>query len=220
MDELIFIFILLITSGSIITIYHLYEKKGIKILLIMMTILYLIMSFKTTNIFGLKANLNIIPTTSIYTLIIILLEKHSKKDIQENMKLIIATITFTSIIYILFILFTESINDNIILNTNHLLEYIPNIVSLCTIPVFITLLIRLYKYIKENNKNFYINTIICTVLLIIIETFITTIIVYMLHFNIKLVAQIILSNYLLKILIILLNLSIIKLITSQRKWLS
>ena len=94
MNELILIFIILIISGTIITTYHFYEKLGLKILLIMMTILNLVLSFKTTNLFGLNINLSLIPMTSIYTLTFILIEKHSKTEFKEDLKLIIKSILF------------------------------------------------------------------------------------------------------------------------------
>lgn len=220
MNEVIFIFILLITSGTIITTYHFYQKFGLKILLILLTTLTLIMSFKTAKIFSININLNLIPITSIYTLIYILIEKHSKKELQDNIKLIIETIIFTTITFILFTLFIPSINDNIILNINHLLDLTPVIISYILTPAFVFLTIFLYKYLKENNNNFYLNTIICIIITSIIETSITTTIIYFLNFDIKLTVQIILANCLLKIFIMLIYLGIIKLITAKRKWLS
>ena len=220
MSELIFIFILLIISGIMITTYHLYEKFGLKVLLIIMTILYLIMSFKTTSFLGININLNLLPIISIYTIFILLIEKHSKKELYDDLKLVIKTISITIPIFILFILYPQSINDKIILNPNHLLDYIPSIISLLIMPLFIILIIYLYKFLKDNTKNFYINTIIATILTLIIETTISTIIIYIKQLDIKLTIQILLANFLIKTIIILINLGIIKLLSNQRKWLS
>ena len=220
MNELIFIIITLIISGTIITIYHFYQKKGLKYLLIIITILYLIMSFKTTKIFNTNINLNIISTSYIYLLALLLLEKHSKKEFEENKKLLITTIIFTTIVFLIFILFDQSINDNIILNQNHLIDYIPIIISYITLPLYIILLSTLYKYTKTINKSFNINAIIATFLTCIIETTISTTIIYILKLDIKYTVQLILANYLIKIIIILFNLGINKIIMMNRKWLS
>lgn len=219
MNELILIFIILIISGTIITTYHFYEKLGLKILFIIMTVLNLVMSFKTANLFGLNINLSLIPMTSIYTLTFILIEKHSKTEFKDNFKLIIKSILFIFPIFIVFLLFTQSINDNITLNENYLNEFLPNLISLIILPLFILLTVYIYNYLKQTNKNFYINVIICTILVSIIETFITTSIIYIKNTDIVLTMQIILTNYLFKILITLLNLGIIRLVTTKRKWL-
>ena len=219
MNELILIFIILIISGTIITTYHFYEKLGLKILFIIMTVLNLVMSFKTANLFGLNINLSLIPMTSIYTLTFILIEKHSKTEFKDNFKLIIKSILFIFPIFIVFLLFTQSINDNVTLNENYLNEFLPNLISLIILPLFILLTVYIYNYLKQTNKNFYINVIICTILVSIIETFITTSIIYIKNTDIVLTMQIILTNYLFKILITLLNLGIIRLMTTKRKWL-
>lgn len=219
MNELILIFIILIISGTIITTYHFYEKLGLKILFIIMTVLNLVMSFKTANLFGLNINLSLIPMTSIYTLTFILIEKHSKTEFKDNFKLIIKSILFIFPIFIVFLLFTQSINDNVTINENYLNEFLPNLISLIILPLFILLTVYIYNYLKQTNKNFYINVIICTILVSIIETFITTSIIYIKNTDIVLTMQIILTNYLFKILITLLNLGIIRLMTTKRKWL-
>lgn len=189
-------------------------------MLIIITILYLIMSFKTTKIFNTNINLNIISTSYIYLLALLLLEKHSKKEFEENKKLLITTIIFTTIVFLIFILFDQSINDNIILNQNHLIDYIPIIISYITLPLYIILLSTLYKYTKTINKSFNINAIIATFLTCIIETTISTTIIYILKLDIKYTVQLILANYLIKIIIILFNLGINKIIMMNRKWLS
>lgn len=219
MNELILIFIILIISGTIITTYHFYEKLGLKILFIIMTVLNLVMSFKTANLFGLIINLSLIPMTSIYTLTFILIEKHSKTEFKDNFKLIIKSILFIFPVFIVFLLFTQSINDNVTINENYLNEFLPNLISLIILPLFILLTVYIYNYLKQTNKNFYINVIICTILVSIIETFITTSIIYIKNTDIVLTMQIILTNYLFKILITLLNLGIIRLIATKRKWL-
>ena len=220
MNELIFIFILLIISGTIITTFHFFEKFGIKLLLVIMTILYFIMSFKTTNIFGMTVNMNVIPTITIYIILYLLLNKYNKKEFKEDIRLLFNTIIVTIPVFVVFILFTQSINDSNILNINHIKDFIPSIISFIIMPVFVVLTFNYYDYLKKFSDNINLNIVMCTITSSIIESIVVNTIIYVISYDIRFIIHVSLASYIFKIFIILIYIGVIRLNDTRKKWLS
>lgn len=216
MNELIFIVTLLIISGSIIIMHHYLDKLGFKILLVIMTILSFIMSFKIGNYHGIPINVNIIPYMSIFTIFYILQEKYNKKEVKESLQVLVKTSLFTIITFILFILYIQSINDSITINPNNIKDIFSNIIYLIIIPLSIIGSLKTYNYMKTINDNIYINIIIVTILIGLIESIIISLVTNDINYTI----HIALANYLLKIITMIFNIIIIKIFKNKKKVLS
>jgi len=217
MSEFILIVMLLIIGSTMFLMHQFLEKFGLKIMLILLTIISLIMSFKIGIILGIDTNVNIIPYMSVFTIFYILFEKYSQKEVSKNLGLITKTSIYSTIIFTLFILYTQSINDSISLNINYITNIFTSFIPILLLPIFLIVTNKLYNYLKTINENIYINIIMCTISIGLIESIIGAIISNILILDINQIMHIALANYLLKIITIIMSLPIIYLIINKRK---
>ena len=217
MSEFILIVMLLIIGSTMFLMHQFLEKFGLKIMLILLTIISLIMSFKIGIILGIDTNVNIIPYMSVFTIFYILFEKYSQKEVSKNLGLITKTSIYSTIIFTLFILCTQSINDSISLNINYITNIFTSFIPILLLPIFLVVTNKLYNYLKTINENIYINIIMCTISIGLIESIIGAIISNILILNINQIIHIALANYLLKIITIIMSLPIIYLIINKKK---
>lgn len=216
MSELIMCLILIIIFITIFFSYKYLGKLGLKLSLILLTILSFIMSFKIGLFFGIDTNISVIPYASIFVLLYILIEKYSAQEIKKDITLTIKTSIFTTLIFLIFISYTQSVNDQVIINIDHLIKLLPILSTFIILPLSILLTTKLYKYFNKINENKYINIIICTIAIALIESIIQSILSYFLVLNINEIMNISLANYLFKIIIIIVSLPFINLMIKKK----
>lgn len=208
--------ILIIIFITIFFSYKYLGKLGLKLSLILLTILSFIMSFKIGLFFGIDTNISVIPYASIFVLLYILIEKYSAQEIKKDITLTIKTSIFTTLIFLIFISYTQSVNDQVIINIDHLIKLLPILSTFIILPLSILLTTKLYKYFNKINENKYINIIICTIAIALIESIIQSILSYFLVLNINEIMNISLANYLFKIIIIIVSLPFINLMIKKK----
>ena len=208
--------ILIIIFITIFFSYKYLGKLGLKLSLILLTILSFIMSFKIGLFFGIDTNISVIPYASIFVLLYILIEKCSAQEIKKDITLTIKTSIFTTLIFLIFISYTQSVNDQVIINIDHLIKLLPILSTFIILPLSILLTAKLYKYFNKINENKYINIIICTIAIALIESIIQSILSYFLLLNINEIMNISLANYLFKIIIIIVSLPFINLMIKKK----
>lgn len=208
--------ILIIIFITIFFSYKYLGKLGLKLSLILLTILSFIMSFKIGLFFGIDTNISVIPYASIFVLLYILIEKCSVQEIKKDITLTIKTSIFTTLIFLIFISYTQSVNDQVIINIDHLIKLLPILSTFIILPLSILLTTKLYKYFNKINENKYINIIICTIAFALIESIIQSILSYFLVLNINEIMNISLANYLFKIIIIIVSLPFINLMIKKK----
>lgn len=208
--------ILIIIFITIFFSYKYLGKLGLKLSLILLTILSFIMSFKIGLFFGIDTNISVIPYASIFVLLYILIEKCSAQEIKKDITLTIKTSIFTTLIFLIFISYTQSVNDQVIINIDHLIKLLPILSTFIILPLSILLTTKLYKYFNKINENKYINIIICTIAIALIESIIQSILSYFLVLNINEIMNIALANYLFKIIIIIVSLPFINLMIKKK----
>lgn len=208
--------ILIIIFITIFFSYKYLGKLGLKLSLILLTILSFIMSFKIGLFFGIDTNISVIPYASIFVLLYILIEKCSAQEIKKDITLTIKTSIFTTLIFLIFISYTQSVNDQVIINIDHLIKLLPILSTFIILPLSILLTTKLYKYFNKINENKYINIIICTIAIALIESIIQSILSYFLVLNINEIMNISLANYLFKIIIIIVSLPFINLMIKKK----
>ncbi len=208
--------ILIIIFITIFFSYKYLGKLGLKLSLILLTILSFIMSFKIGLFFGIDTNISVIPYASIFVLLYILIEKYSAQEIKKDITLTIKTSIFTTLIFLIFISYTQSVNDQVIINIDHLIKLLPILSTFIILPLSILLTTKLYKYFNKINENKYINIIICTIAFALIESIIQSILSYFLVLNINEIMNISLANYLFKIIIIIVSLPFINLMIKKK----
>lgn len=208
--------ILIIIFITIFFSYKYLGKLGLKLSLILLTILSFIMSFKIGLFFGIDTNISVIPYASIFVLLYILIEKYSAQEIKKDITLTIKTSIFTTLIFLIFISYTQSVNDQVIINIDHLIKLLPILSTFIILPLSILLTTKLYKYFNKINENKYINIIICTIAIALIESIIQSILSYFLLLNINEIMNISLANYLFKIIIIIVSLPFINLMIKKK----
>ena len=208
--------ILIIIFITVFFSYKYLGKLGLKLSLILLTILSFIMSFKIGLFFGIDTNISVIPYASIFVLLYILIEKCSAQEIKKDITLTIKTSIFTTLIFLIFISYTQSVNDQVIINIDHLIKLLPILSTFIILPLSILLTTKLYKYFNKINENKYINIIICTIAIALIESIIQSILSYFLLLNINEIMNISLANYLFKIIIIIVSLPFINLMIKKK----
>ena len=135
MSEIIFLIITIISMITIPLAYNYLDKKGLYIMLIIMTIVSYLLSFKVLNIWGLSVNANVITTISILEIVYLLIEKETKKNHYNYLFLTIFCLIATAFAILTTSSYIPSINDT--LSTNMKGLFIDNYQILIIFPLLL-----------------------------------------------------------------------------------
>ena len=158
MSEIIFLIITIISMITIPLAYNYLDKKGLYIMLIIMTIVSYLLSFKVLNIWGLSVNANVITTISILEIVYLLIEKETKKNHYNYLFLTIFCLIATAFAILTTSSYIPSINDT--LSTNMKGLFIDNYQILIIFPLLLIITEIISPQIYLTLKKIYENNII------------------------------------------------------------
>lgn len=158
MSEIIFLIITIISMITIPLAYNYLDKKGLYIMLIIMTIVSYLLSFKVLNIWGLSVNANVITTISILEIVYLLIEKETKKNHYNYLFLTIFCLIATAFAILTTSSYIPSINDT--LSTNMKGLFIDNYQILIIFPLLLIITEIISPQIYLNLNQIYQNKII------------------------------------------------------------
>lgn len=158
MSEIIFLIITIISMITIPLAYNYLDKKGLYIMLIIMTIVSYLLSFKVLNIWGLSVNANVITTISILEIVYLLIEKETKKNHYNYLFLTIFCLIATAFAILTTSSYIPSINDT--LSTNMKGLFIDNYQILIIFPLLLIITEIISPPIYLNLNQIYQNKII------------------------------------------------------------
>lgn len=158
MSEIIFLIITIISMITIPLAYNYLDKKGLYIMLIIMTIVSYLLSFKVLNIWGLSVNANVITTISILEIVYLLIEKEIKKNHYNYLFLTIFCLIATAFAILTTSSYIPSINDT--LSTNMKGLFIDNYQILIIFPLLLIITEIISPPIYLNLNQIYQNKII------------------------------------------------------------
>lgn len=201
MNFIIYLIILLI---SILTLYFFkkyFEKTGLIVAYTIMNIVSFILSFKYITLSTINLNSNCIPYITMFTSLYLLLEVNSKK---ETKKIIFTTFIINIMIaLILFIttLHDESLLDSIGINMKNIFYNNFRILIAYPITTMISNYIGIWIYnkVKPLYENAFITMVTSILLVGIIDGLIYNFIAYYNILSVKLIIQILLSSYMLRL---------------------
>ena len=158
MSEIIFLIITIISMITIPLAYNYLDKKGLYLMLIIMTIVSYLLSFKVLNIWGLSVNANVITTISILEIVYLLIEKETKKNHYNYLFLTIFCLIATAFAILTTSSYIPSINDT--LSTNMKGLFIDNYQILILFPLLLIITEIISPQIYLNLNQIYQNKII------------------------------------------------------------
>ena len=158
MSEIIFLIITIISMITIPLAYNYLDKKGLYLMLIIMTIVSYLLSFKVLNIWGLSVNANVITTISILEIVYLLIEKETKKNHYNYLFLTIFCLIATAFAILTTSSYIPSINDT--LSTNMKGLFIDNYQILIIFPLLLIITEIISPPIYLNLNQIYQNKII------------------------------------------------------------
>ena len=219
MNIIMLILLLLICVFSIPLIYNLFDLLGLKILFIINIIMLFIASLKNVEIISLNISLSTIFLLPLTAVLIILFYKIKPKDIKNDVKQIFLMIAFIVVEIIFLFMYQHSINDIFTSNIINVLIYNYKIIIVLPIILLITVYgkIKFYKYIKKIENNIFIDFVITTICIGLIDTVLYTIIVNINILNIDNILKLALSNYLIRIVLSIIYVPVINYVLKRKK---
>ena len=219
MNILMLVVLLLICVFSIPLIYNLFDLLGLKILFIINIIMMFITSFKNIELINLNISLSSIFILPLTALLIISSYKIKAKDLKSNIKQILFIITFIIIEIILLSMYQHSVNDTTTSNVINILLYNHKTIIIFPIVLLITMYgtIKCYQYIKKIENNIFIDFVITSICIGILDTVLYTIIVNINVLSINDILKLALSNYLIRIVLSIIYVPVINYILKRKK---
>lgn len=216
---MIFVIMTMLCLISIPLMYHLFEKKGLKILFLLFYMLAYIFTLKNIKILNIDFSLMIIPYVSLLSILYIANQKISAKDIKKNLRINILFILTIIILLIILFLYNPSVTDLTTANLNKLVE--SNIVSLILFPIVTVISLygtyKLYNFMKKSSNILFINISLTTIIIGIIDCILFIILANIGNFNIVSSVKLGLGNYLMKIILSLVFIPIISYVVNRKK---
>lgn len=219
MNIIITILILLLLTLSIVFVSYFFKREGIFYLLPLLIIISYFLSFKITDFMGLNLVLSSITIGSIFIILYVFLEKGVKKDIQNIKNITILTSILTLLSIIIMNLYIAGVNDILSPNIKGLL--FSNLKM--SISFFGTLIISIYvaTFLYDNFKSIKVNPIFSMILIYIIVCLFSVIINFIIGYvnilTLKEMLLLITSNFIFRIIILLINIPIILQLKNNRR---
>ena len=199
--------------------YNYLDKKGLYIMLIIMTIVSYLLSFKVLNIWGLSVNANVITTISILEIVYLLIEKETKKNHYNYLFLTIFCLIATAFAILTTSSYIPSINDT--LSTNMKGLFIDNYQILIIFPLLliITEIIspQIYLTLNQIYQNKIISINLIYMVLGLLNSLIFSFIAYASDPSFLSKLNIALATYFIGLIISILYTPIFNYLTSKKK---
>lgn len=181
----------------------LFDKQGLKYIYIIYNILAFILSLKIMNILNIDLNSNIIISSCLTLLNFLFIEKTSIKEYKQLVKQTLTVNIIVSLALMLTALYVSSINDPNIINIKYVLQN--NYKIILSYPIInsiyqlITLII--YDNIKQTNQDIKVKMLLSSLNCIMIESILFNLFSYIFTLNFKEIYNLIINNYLIKVII-------------------
>lgn len=207
MNELLWIFTLLLSFISILLCYKYLGKNGLFLWIIVATLVSNIQTVKTVELFGLETSLGTILYGSTFLATDILNFKYGLKESRKTIIYGFLSMIIMTIFMVICLLYKPSINDfaqdslSIIFSFNIRIT-IASLVGFCVSQILDTLIF--HKLQKKYNKLWLSNNV-STMFCQIIDTIIFTLITYIGTMNINAIMEIMFSMYIFKFIVALLD---------------
>ena len=218
MNIIIYLIILIISILSLYIFRKLLGELGLKVLFILMSITSFLLTFKYITIFELSLNANCITYITMFSCMYLLLENNDKKELKKlsNMNFIVSILGAISLYIMTY--HTQSLVDTISVNMKNV--FLENIRILFAFPIITLLsnylLIFMYEKIKELYDNMFITTVTKFLLVVIIEGILYTLISYYNILTLKIIIELILSTYMIKLILTVIYSILLMLLTKKK----
>ncbi len=218
MNIIIYLIILIISILSLYIFRKLLGELGLKVLFILMSITSFLLTFKYITIFELSLNANCITYITMFSCMYLLLENNDKKELKKlsNMNFIVSILGAISLYIMTY--HTQSLVDTISVNMKNV--FLENIRILFAFPIITLLsnylLIFMYEKIKELYDNMFITTVTTFLLVGIIEGILYTLLSYYNILTLKIIIELILSTYMIKLILTVIYSILLMLLTKKK----
>lgn len=218
MNVMIYFGILIISMCTLYAFRKILGDLGLKVVFILMSITSYLLTFKYITIGKLSLNANCITYITMFSSAYLLLENNKEKELKNlsNMNFIISILS--SVLLYIMAYHTQSLVDTISINMKHVI--LGNTRILFAFPIITLLsnylLIYMYQKIKTLYDNMFITTVTTFLLVGIIEGILYTIISYYNILTIKIIIELILSTYMIKLILTVIYSILLILLTKKK----
>ena len=218
MNVIICLLMLLICIITLSLFKKILGELGIKIVFILMSITSFLLTFKYINIWEFNINENFVTYITMFSALYLLLENKDKKETKKIINLNFLLNILCSVIIYISTYHTQSLTDTVGINMKNVFRGIP--IILISFPI-ITLLANysltiMYKKIKSLYDNLFITTVTTFLLIGIIEGVLYTLISYYNILTLKIIIELILSTYMIKLILTVIYSIILMKITKKK----
>ena len=218
MNVIICLLMLLICIITLSLFKIILGELGIKIVFILMSITSFLLTFKYINIWEFNINANCVTYITMFSALYLLLENKDKKETKKIINLNFLLNILCSVIIYTSTYHTQSLTDTVGINMKNVFRGIP--IILISFPI-ITLLANysltiMYKKIKSLYDNLFITTVTTFLLIGIIEGVLYTLISYYNILTLKIIIELILSTYMIKLILTVIYSIILMKITKKK----
>ena len=218
MNMIIYAIILIICMFSIYIFKRLLGDLGLKLVFILMSITSFILTFKYIIMYNFNLNANCITYITMFSCLYLLLETNEKKEIKKLSNANFILNIFSAIILYIMTYHTQSLTDTISINMKNV--FFGNARILISFPIITLLsnylLIAMYEKIKLLYDNMFITTVTTFLLVGIIEGILYTILSYYNILTLKVIIELILSTYMIKLILTVIYSIFLMIITKEK----
>lgn len=219
MDIIIFLLLTVICFGLIYIAHKYFTKEKFYLIAIIYSVVSFLMSFKIIKLIGININTSIIFSSGLLIILYYFINKYEKKEVRKLISIIMISVLASDFFFLITSLMIPSVYNSFASEYQNIVFNNSIIMVLYPLSLFITLLISNYcfKELKLEKKNKLIKTLLTTVGLIFIDTFIFTYFSYAILVKFDIAIKIALDNYLIKTFIMIIYIIIINKIFGVKK---
>ena len=219
MNVLIYFCILIVVTLMIYFMHKLLSIQGLTITLLTMNIISFILSFKLLKFSNINLISNSITYISMFTIIYLMLEKTNNKEVIKIINTNFIINIFIAIMLYLTSYYTQTLNDTVGINMTNV--FIKNYRVLLAYPIATALsshlIVLMYNKIKNLYDNMFISTTTTYLAIGLVDIIVYVLIAYLNVYQVKILIQIALSTYMVRLILTVIHSIFLILITTKKK---
>lgn len=207
MEEVITLILVLLTLLIIFCMYKMLDKRGLYFSLVLINLISFVFSFKISYIFKMNINIGLIPLIATFTIIYIFLLNYNKKDIKHLIIITLCSNVAVALLLTIMNYFVPAIKETISINMQGTFEYNYKILILYPIVVAISqfITVKLFSLLTEIQDNIIVSIVLSYIIVGLIYTVGFSVLSYIEILPIKYSLFLGISNYILGLLITIVN---------------
>ena len=218
MEEVITLILVLLTLLIIFCMYKMLDKRGLYFGLVLISLISFVLSFKISYIFKMNINIGIIPLIATFTILYLFLLNYNKKETKNLIIITLCSNVAVALLLIIMNYFIPAVAETVSINMKGTFEYNYKILIIYPLIVVVSqiLTIKLFTLLTSIQDNIIVSIVLSYIITGLLYTVVFSALAYIEIMPLKYSLFSGISNYILGLIITIINAVYVKILHSKK----